>query len=92
MVSTKTEAEAFAKTLRYPPEGTRGMSSSCRAASYGLNFGEYLKGAGAAPIGIAQIETPLAVTNKGQSSLEAKGGSSRWVPTSNRLKVFSQLC
>ncbi len=63
MVSTRAEAEGFAKTLRYPPKGTRGMSSSCRAASYGLNFGDYLKGTGAAPIGIAQIETPQAIAN-----------------------------
>jgi len=63
MVSTKTEAESFAKTLRYPPAGTRGMSSSCRAAAYGLMFSDYFNGTGAAPVGIAQIETQTAVAN-----------------------------
>ena len=61
MVSTKEEAESFAKALRYPPNGTRGMSSSCRAASFGLDFESYFKGK--APLGIAQIETPEAVAN-----------------------------
>ncbi len=63
MVSTKQDAEAFAKSLRYPPQGTRGMSSSCRAASYGLDFESYFKGHGAEPVGIAQIETPEALKN-----------------------------
>ena len=63
MVSTKIEAEDFAKALRYPPKGNRGMSSSCRASGYGFNFNEYLNGDAAGVAGIVQIETAEAVAN-----------------------------
>lgn len=65
MVATAAEAAEFARALRYPPEGTRGMSSSCRAADYGLGFNAYFNGSGRAPVGIAQIETREAVANSG---------------------------
>ena len=59
MVQRDEEAVAFARALRYPPHGTRGMSSSCRAASYGRTFDPYFDGE--APIAIAQIESAEAV-------------------------------
>lgn len=59
MVQSAEEAAAFARSLRYPPHGNRGMSSACRAAGYGRDFDNYF--AGEAPLAIAQIESAAAV-------------------------------
>jgi 2-keto-3-deoxy-L-rhamnonate aldolase RhmA len=59
MVQSGEEANAFARALRYPPHGNRGMSSSCRAAAYGRDFEDYFSGE--APLAIAQIESAEAV-------------------------------
>lgn len=56
-VESVQEAQAFVAALRYPPTGTRGMSSSSRAAGYGVGFKTYYREANTRVAGIVQIET-----------------------------------
>ncbi|MBN8218711.1 MAG: 2-dehydro-3-deoxyglucarate aldolase [Spirochaetes bacterium] len=59
MAQSAADARAFSAALRYPPLGTRGMSSACRAGGYGRDFDAYFRGE--APVGIVQIESPAAL-------------------------------
>ncbi len=61
MISDPAAAAAFARSLRYPPQGTRGLASSCRAAGYGATFAEYFAAANAKVTGLVQIETAAAL-------------------------------
>jgi len=63
MINTASEARKFVKALRYPPEGVRGMSSSCRAAAYGFEFPQYHVDANRKILGIVQIETQEGLNN-----------------------------
>ena len=56
MVETADEARRFAESVRYPPEGIRGLAGS-RATGYGRNFEEYVNSANGSILTIAQIET-----------------------------------
>lgn len=57
------EAGECVAAMRYPPEGSRGFSSSARAFGYGLGK---LTGDPPPPLFFAQIETSRAVRNAGE--------------------------
>ena len=61
MVESAEQAAAFIRTLRYPPAGSRGLTSSSRAAGYGYDFRDYFRDANAKITGIVQIETAQGV-------------------------------
>jgi len=63
MVENAGQARAFAKALRYPPEGIRGMSSSSRAAGFGFDFERHLNEESKELLGVVQIETAEGVKN-----------------------------
>jgi 2-keto-3-deoxy-L-rhamnonate aldolase RhmA len=63
MINTPEEAEEFVRVTKYPPDGTRGMTSSSRAAGYGFNFKEYYRDANRKMTVIVQIETQQSVSN-----------------------------
>lgn len=63
MVNNAADAREFVRSLRYPPAGTRGMTTSSRASSYGFDFDNYFKNADSQALAIVQIETPAAVEN-----------------------------
>lgn len=56
MVETADEARRLVESVRYPPEGIRGLAGS-RATGYGRNFEEYVNSANGSILAIAQIET-----------------------------------
>jgi 4-hydroxy-2-oxoheptanedioate aldolase len=62
-VNTAEEAENAVAFSRYPPRGTRGVSSVNRGARYGIQFDEQLENAHLSTLIIAQIESPLALEN-----------------------------
>lgn len=62
MIETAAEAKELVRSLRYPPEGTRGIASG-RAAEYGLDFEEYVQHANGSILTIAQIETERGLEN-----------------------------
>jgi len=62
MVNTKEQAEAAVKSLRYPPNGFRGVGLA-RAQQYGFGFEEYKKWLEKESIVIVQIEHIDAVDN-----------------------------
>ena len=51
------EARAVASSLRYPPEGTRGVAKMVRATDFGKNFDAYYQQAKDNILGVVQIET-----------------------------------
>jgi len=61
MIRTAEEARQVVSSMRYPPLGTRGVSSLSRACDYGLNFREYFQKAHETVTTIIQIETPEAL-------------------------------
>jgi 2-keto-3-deoxy-L-rhamnonate aldolase RhmA len=60
MVETPAEAERLVDSVRYPPEGVRGIASG-RVTGYGHNFEEYVSSANGSILTIAQIETEAGV-------------------------------
>jgi len=62
MVNTKEEAEQAVKSVRYPPEGFRGVGLA-RAQKYGFDFEGYKKWLAKESIVIVQIEHVDAVKN-----------------------------
>ena len=62
-VNTKEEAVLAAKSMRYPPEGIRGVAMSPRACGYGRNFDDYYASANNNLLTVVQIETAEAVRN-----------------------------
>lgn len=56
MIDSVSEAESLVESLRYPPEGTRGIASG-RASDYGSDFKSYVESATDTFVTIAQIET-----------------------------------
>lgn len=62
-VNTAEEAKNAVAYSRYPPRGTRGVSSVNRGARYGTQFDEQLENAHLSTLIIAQIESPLALEN-----------------------------
>tara|TARA_Y100000814_G_scaffold93790_1_gene64574 strand:- start:1940 stop:2710 length:771 start_codon:yes stop_codon:yes gene_type:complete len=62
-VNTSEEAQNAVDYSRYPPHGTRGVSSVNRGCQYGTRFEEQLETAHLSTLLIAQIESPLALRN-----------------------------
>lgn len=62
MVDTPEQADAAVQAVRYPPRGIRGAAGGARAARYGRIPG-YLTKADAEMCLIAQVETPLSISN-----------------------------
>lgn len=62
MINSAEEARTLVKSIRYPPEGIRGIAGS-RATGYGRNFEEYVTSANGSILTIAQIETKEGLEN-----------------------------
>jgi 2-keto-3-deoxy-L-rhamnonate aldolase RhmA len=62
MMSTAADARELVRSIRYPPEGRRGIAGS-RATGYGRNFEEYVRSANGSILTIAQIETEEGLEN-----------------------------
>ena len=61
LVGNRRECEAAVRACKYPPEGTRGVAGSHRAAGFGRFSADYWARANAEILVIAQVETPEAV-------------------------------
>jgi 2-keto-3-deoxy-L-rhamnonate aldolase RhmA len=62
MIDSAEEARTLVESIRYPPEGIRGIAGS-RATGYGRNFEEYVTNANGTILTIAQIETKAGLEN-----------------------------
>ncbi|MFC7009935.1 HpcH/HpaI aldolase family protein [Halalkalicoccus salilacus] len=62
MIGSAKEAQDLVDSLRYPPEGIRGIAGS-RATGYGRNLEEYVNTANGSLLTIAQIETEEGLEN-----------------------------
>ena len=62
-VNTAEEAELAARSVRYPPEGIRGVARSNRANGFGAEFDGYFSIANDSLLTVVQIETEQAVAN-----------------------------
>jgi len=62
MVNSKEEAELAVKSVKYPPEGSRGVGLA-RAQGYGVRFDEYMDSANRDGLLMLQIEHIDAVNN-----------------------------
>ncbi|MBV0925923.1 aldolase [Halomicroarcula limicola] len=62
MIDDAEEARELVRSLRYPPDGIRGIAGS-RATGYGRNFQEYVDNANGSILTIAQIETEAGLEN-----------------------------
>jgi len=62
-VNTKEEAVRALQACKYPPQGTRGIAGSPRAAGYGRDTVSYLKRANDEIFVMLQVETPQAIEN-----------------------------
>ncbi|MGM0605400.1 MAG: HpcH/HpaI aldolase family protein [Halobacteriota archaeon] len=62
MIDTPAQAESLVESVRYPPEGSRGIASG-RASAYGSNFQSYVATASETFVTIAQIETRAGLEN-----------------------------
>ncbi|MFW5858373.1 MAG: HpcH/HpaI aldolase family protein, partial [Planctomycetota bacterium] len=60
-VKTRDEAVRAARSMRYPPDGRRGVSRVNRATVFGLQTEAYLREANRAVLCVVQIETAEAV-------------------------------
>jgi len=61
LVGNRRECEAAVRACKYPPEGTRGVAGSHRAAGFGRFSADYWARANAEILVIVQVETPEAV-------------------------------
>lgn len=57
------EARQAVSSMRYPPQGTRGVAGSPRAAGFSRNFKQYFQEANENLLTVVQIETQEAVSN-----------------------------
>lgn len=71
MVNTAEEAETAVSSMRYPPQGRRGVSLA-RAQGYGASFSEYRRWLSSDAVVVAMIEHIDGVRNAG-SILSVKG-------------------
>ena len=62
-VQTAQEAQYAVDSMRYSPEGSRGVASSPRAAGFSLNFKEYYSAANTNLLLAAQVETGKTLKN-----------------------------
>jgi 4-hydroxy-2-oxoheptanedioate aldolase len=65
-VSNADEATRAAASVRYPPEGIRGVAKNVRATGFGRDFGEYFAKANDNLLTVVQIETKEAIENLGE--------------------------
>lgn len=65
-VNTADEARRVVASVRYPPQGTRGVARFTRAAGFSRDFDAYFANANANLLTIVQIETVEAVENAAQ--------------------------
>lgn len=63
MIENAGQAQEFAKSLRYPPRGRRGMTGIFRASDYNNNFAQYYREADDTLLAAVQIESAEAVEN-----------------------------
>jgi 2-keto-3-deoxy-L-rhamnonate aldolase RhmA len=56
-VSTADEAKLMVDSMRFPPQGSRGIARFVRSANFGENFPEYIQTANDSLLGVAQIES-----------------------------------
>jgi len=63
LVSTPEDAALAVKSMRYPPEGIRGVAGTTRAARFGTAFKDYFDRANRELLTIVQVETREAVAN-----------------------------
>ena len=62
-INNKTEARLAAQSMRYQPEGIRGVAQSPRSGGFGQNFEAYYAKANDNLLTVVQIETREAVAN-----------------------------
>lgn len=62
-VQTAEEAHLAAASMRYPPDGIRGVASSPRATGYGRDFDRYYAEANEQLLTVVQVETGKTVEN-----------------------------
>ena len=62
-VNTAEEALLAAKSMRYPPQGIRGLTPLNRPGAFGCDFEQYFANANVEIITVVQIETEQAVQN-----------------------------
>jgi len=63
LVSTLEDAVIAVRSVRYPPEGIRGVAGTTRASGFGTSFKEYFERANRDILAIIQVETGEAVEN-----------------------------
>jgi len=61
MINTVSDAEAFAKSMKYVPKGERSFGPRHAASTYGVSVPDYLDGIDTASLALAMIETREAV-------------------------------
>ena len=62
-INTPEEAKLAISAMRYPPQGIRGAARFTRAATFGMEFDAYSRGANENLLTVLQIETQQAVEN-----------------------------
>jgi len=62
-VSTVDDARLMVDSMRFPPQGSRGIAKFVRGANFGENFANYIATANDNLIGIAQIESLEGLQN-----------------------------
>lgn len=62
-INSADEARSAARSMRYPPDGVRGVASLNRAAAFGTDFRAYFERANRELLTVTQIETREAVAN-----------------------------
>ena len=65
-INNADEARLAAASMRYPPQGIRGVASLNRASGFGHDFDQYFKTANDNLLTVVQIETEEAVKNAGE--------------------------
>jgi 4-hydroxy-2-oxoheptanedioate aldolase len=62
-VTTAAEAKRAAESMRYPPEGIRGVAKFNRACGFGQDFGNYFAESNRNLLTVVQLETTQSVQN-----------------------------
>jgi 2-keto-3-deoxy-L-rhamnonate aldolase RhmA len=62
-VTTADEAKRAAESMRYPPDGIRGVAKFNRACGFGQNFNDYFSKANNSLLTVVQLETAKSVEN-----------------------------
>lgn len=60
-VSSREEAEAAVRCMKYAPQGNRGVANAIRATDFGVNWSEYFHAANSRSLVVTQIENAEAV-------------------------------